>query len=132
MVKLRTTEQSGYVALLTVLIVGAAALAIGISTLAIGSDSQISTLVELQSKAARNLSAACAEEALQVVHDNIAYAGTGNLSMGLGSCSYTVTVNTGTTRTITTTGTVDNVVRKNQVGVTIGSSSISVTSWQEV
>lgn len=125
-------DESGYVALLSVLIVGAAATAIALLLLVTGVDSQKYTLVEQQSAQARNLSTACAEEALQIVHDTTSFAGTNNLSMGQGSCTYVVT-NTGTsTRIIDSTGTVSGVVRKLKVYVTITSSSISITSWQEV
>ncbi len=126
------SHQSGYVALITVLIVGAAALAVAVALLDMGADSQRAALIEQQSKQARNLSSACAQEALQVEHDNIAYSGSGNLSIGQGTCTYVVTAPTGTTRSILATGTVGNVVRKIQISVTIGASSISVTSWQEV
>ncbi len=125
-------RQAGYVALITVLIVGAVALAVGVALLNIGADSQRSALIEQQSKQARNLAAACGEEALQTIHDNIALSGTNNLSLGQGNCTYTVSIITGTTRTITASGTVGSVVRKAQVSVTIGTSSISITSWQEV
>lgn len=128
----RYYEQRGYVALMAVLIIGAVALAISLVLLTTGADSQRTSLVAQQSKQARSLAVACAEEALQVVHDNIAYTGTSNLSLGQGSCTYTVTVTAATTRTIVVSGTVGNVVRKIQAYVTIGSSSISVTSWQEV
>ncbi len=123
--------QGGYVALLTVLIVGAAATAIALVLLANGADSQRAALVNQQSKQARALAVACGEEALQQIHDNTSFSGSNNLSLGQGSCTYTVAVS-GTTRTVTVTGTVGNVVRKLQVGVTINASSISVTSWQEV
>jgi len=129
---MKQIREAGYVALITVIIVGAVATTAGVALLDTGADAQRSALIELQSKEARNLAAACAEEALQVVHDNIAYSGTNNLSMGLGGCTYTVSVTSGTVRTIIASGTVDNVVRKLQLSVTIGSSSISVTSWQEV
>jgi type II secretory pathway component PulK len=131
MVTIRNNEK-GYVALLAVLIVGVAATAIALVLLTTGADSQRSGLIAQQSKQARSLAVACSEEALQIVHDNIAFSGTNNLSQGQGSCTYTVTVNTGTTRTIVVSGTVGNVVKKIQAYVTIGSSSISVTSWQEI
>lgn len=125
-------NQSGYIALLAVLITGAAATAISLVLLTAGSDSQRSALTEQQSKQSRSLAVACTEEALQIVHDNIAFAGTNTLSLGQGSCTYVVTVLTGTTRSIAVSGTVGNVVRKIQAYVTIGTTSISVTSWQEV
>lgn len=125
-------DESGYVALLAVLIVGAAAAAIALVLLTTGIDSQRAALIEQQSKQAHGLAVACTEEALQVIHDNIAFAGTNSLSLGQGSCSYTVAVTAGTTRTITVSGTVGNVVKKVQAYVTIGSSTISISSWQEV
>jgi hypothetical protein len=126
------TNQQGYIALLAVIIVGAAATAIALVLLTTGTNTQRSSLVEQQSMQARQLAHACAEEALQIVHDTTSYAGTSSLTLGQGSCSYAV-VNTGTTtRTITTSGTVGSVVRKVAVYVTISSLSISITSWQEV
>lgn len=126
------SNQHGYVALIAVLITGAIATAIAMLLLVNGNDLQRSAQTAQQSVQARGLANACAEEALQLIHDTTGYTGTGSLTLGQGTCTYTVT-NTGTsTRTITTTGTVQSVVRKVQAYVTIGTSSISVTSWQEV
>lgn len=124
-------QQAGYTAFISVLIIGSAAMAIALMLLMSGVNSQRSTLVEQQSKQAQALAIACGQEALQVIHDNIAYAGTGNLSLGQGSCTYTVAVATPTTRTITTDATVGPVVRSLTASVTIGATTISVTSWQE-
>jgi hypothetical protein len=124
--------QGGYVALITVLIVGAVSLAVGVAILLTGTDSQRVTLVLQQSIQARNLANACVEEALQQMHDSTTFTGTNNLSLDQGTCTYTVTNTGGNNRTIVTTATVGNVVRKNQVYATIGTSSISITSWQEV
>lgn len=128
----RRQNESGYIALLSVLIIGAAATAIGLVLLTTGADSQRSMLVEQQSKQARALAVACGEEALQLIHDNVAFSGTNTLSLGQGNCNYIVAVTAATTRTITVSGTVGSVVKKILVYVTIGTSSISITSWQEV
>lgn len=126
-------NQSGYVALLAVLIVGAAATAIALALLTIGTDAQRSMLVEQQSKQARGLAVACGEEALQQIHDNVALGATNStLSLGQGTCAYNVSVNTGATRTITATGTVANVVRKISASVTVGASTITISSWKDV
>jgi hypothetical protein len=117
---------------MAVLIVGAAATAVSLSLLTIGADSQRSGLISLQSKQARSLATACGQEALQQIHDNIAYTGTGNLALGQGTCSYTVASTGANTRTVTTSASVGSVTRKLQVYVTIGSSNISITSWQEI
>lgn len=127
-----TNRQSGYVALMSVLIVAAIATAVAVTLLGTGVNSQRSLLIEQQSKQARSLAVACAQESLQLLHDNTAFTGTGSLTLGQGSCTYTVTNAGGNTRINDATGTVGNVVKKIQVYVTIGVSSISITSWQEV
>lgn len=124
--------SGGYIALLAVLIVGSAATAIGVTLLVTGTDAQRSNLVLMQSAQARQLAHGCVDEALQKIHDSTTYTGTDSVTMGTGSCSYTVTNTGGSNRTITTTSTIGNVVRKVTTYVTIGTSSISITSWQEV
>jgi acyl-CoA synthetase (AMP-forming)/AMP-acid ligase II len=118
-------REDGYIALLAVLIIGAAAVAISLT------DSQRAALIHQQSKQARAIAVGCAQEALQQIHDNNAFTGTNPVSLGQGSCTYTVTNTGGANRTILSTATVGSVVIKIQVYVTIG-SSISITSWQEV
>ena len=125
-------DESGYVALLSVLIIGAAALAIGVVLLLTSTDSQRNTLTSQQSKQARSLAIACGQEALVVIHDNTGYTGTGNLTLGQGSCSYTVTSTGATTRTIDVTANVSNITRKAQIYVTIGALNISISSWKEI
>jgi hypothetical protein len=127
-----TQPSGGYVALLAVLIVGAASVAAALALLTGGTDSQRSTLVTQQSAQARSLASACAEEALQQIHDSASFTGTDNVSLGQGTCTYTVTNTGGANRTIDATGTVNSVVRKLKIYATINASSLSITSWQEV
>jgi len=124
--------QSGYVALLSVLIIGAVALAIASALLVNGADSQREVLTYQQSVQARALATACTEEALQQMHDNTAFTGTNNLTLGQGNCTYTVTNTGGTARTIASSGTVSPVVRKIFVNATAGATAITITSWQDV
>lgn len=125
-------QQSGYIALITVLIVGAISTTIAATLLVTGTDAQRGSLVLQRSVQARALVGACVEEALQLIHDNTAYTGTGNLNLGQGSCTYTVTNTGGVNRSVAVSATVNSVVRRAQVYVTIGTTSISITSWQEV
>lgn len=125
-------NTGGYIALLAMLIVGAAATAITLTLLITGTDNQRATLISQQSAQARQLSHACAEEALEVINGNRGFTGTANLALVDGSCTYTVINTGGSNRTIDATSTINNVVRKVKVYVTIGSSSISISSWQEV
>jgi hypothetical protein len=125
-------QSDGYIALLSVLIVGAAAMAIAVALLVTGSDAQRSNLVMQQSIQARQLAHGCVDEALQKIHDSSSFVGSGTVTLDTGSCTYTVTNTGGSNRTITTNSTIGNVVRKVTTYVTIGASSISITSWQEV
>jgi hypothetical protein len=125
------TAQGGFMVLLAVLVVGAVALAVALSLLRGGADIQRSTLATQQAAQARQLADACAEEALAQIQSLSTFTGTATVTLGAGSCTYTVTSPGGTTRTITTSGTVNGNVRKLQLSATIG-TSISVTSWQDV
>lgn len=125
-------RSDGYVALITVLVVGAAGLAIALSVLMSGIGASESGLVTQQAAQARGLSAACAEEALAVWRTNPAFTGTAGMTMGTGTCTYTVTRTASNTLMLDSTGTVNDVVRKTKIYATIGTSSISITSWQEV
>jgi hypothetical protein len=115
-----------------VLIIGSVCVAIAVLLLVSGTDTQRATLVAQQSAQARFLADTCGEEALQDIHDNTAYAGTDSVTLGQGSCTVTTTAPDSSSKIISAAGTVDNVVRKVKIYVTIGSSSISITSWQEV
>ena len=125
-------RESGYVALMAVLIVGAAATAISLVLLASGADSQRSALIEQRSKQVRSLAIACAQEGLLQVHDYPGFSGSNTVILGGGSCTYTVTISSPTTRSIAVAGTVKSNVSKLQISATIGTLSISITSWQEV
>lgn len=125
-------NEHGYVALLSVLITGAASIAIALALLMTGTDAQKSVLVTQQSAQARGLATSCAEEALQQIHDATSFTGTNSLVLGQGNCNYTVTNTGGNNRTIDASGTVDGVVRRVRIYATITASSISITSWQEV
>lgn len=124
------STQSGYVALLAVLVGGAISLAIATALLITGTNSQRETLIQQQSIQARQQATACAEEALQIIHDDTDYAGTGNLTLGTSSCNYTVTNLGGSSRRIDASSTVNTVVRNIQIMLTVG-STIAVTSWQD-
>lgn len=125
--------QGGYVALMAVLIIGAVATAIGLTLLSTGTDSVRLGLTEQQSKQARALALACAEEAMQQIHDNVAFTATNtSVSLGQGSCTYSVGVSGTTLRTVSATGTVGAVIRKIQASVTVGASTITAPNWKDV
>lgn len=125
-------RQEGYIALISVLIVGLIGMTITTSLLLLGVENNQTGIVQQQSNQSKVLADACIEEALQQISDSTPFTGTDTISLGQGSCTYTVTSQGGQNRTITATGTVDDVIRKTEVIIDKITPSISVVLWQEV
>lgn len=125
-------KQSGFIVLITVLVIGAVSAAIAVSVLWLGVGDSRSSFALEQSNQAKALANACSEEGLQQIRDSTSFAGTGSLTLGQGTCSYTVTSQGGSNRTITSTGTVGTISRKVKVIIGQINPDINMTSWQEV
>ena len=122
----------GFTTLLAVLIVSAVTTAIAVSLLLIGvSVSRTSAALE-RSYQTKALADACAEEALQQIRSSTPFTGSGSLTLGQGTCSYTVTSQGGANRTITASGTAGATVRKVRIVIDQINPTLNVTSWQEV
>lgn len=124
--------KNGYITLISVLVIGAVGIAITASLLLLGLGSSRTSFAYEQSNQAKGLANACAEEALQQIRDSTSYSGSGNLTQGQGTCTYTVTNTGGQNRTITTTGSVGTIIRKIQIIISNITPLIQVVSWQEV
>lgn len=122
----------GYITLISVLVVGAVGLALTTSLLFLGLGSSRTSFALEQSGEARALADACAEEGLQQIRSSTGYVGTGNLSLGNGTCTYTVTSQGGSNRTITASSTIGTIVRKVRVVITKINPVITASTWQEV
>ena len=128
-------QEGGYIAVMTVLILCAVATAIGVTLLWTGTDAQRLTLGEQQSRQAHALAVACGQEALQQIHDNLAFTATNaSMSLGQGTCKYSVGVagGAGSTRLVSAAGTVGNVTRKVQTSVTVNASTITAGTWKDM
>lgn len=126
------TSQNGYAVLISVFIVGAIGAVITTSLLLFGIDASRTALSIELSGEARGLADACAEEALQQIHDNTPFTGTENLSFGQGNCSYTVINLGGQNRTITSIGTAETAIRKIKIMITAINPRVVITTWEEV
>lgn len=125
-------HNRGYITLISILVVGAVGVAITTSLLLLGLGSSRTSFALEQSNQAKALANACAEEALQQIRDSTPFTGTGNLTLGQGTCMYTVTSQGGQNRTITASGTVGTIVRKVEIIITKINPAITVSTWQEV
>jgi len=125
-------SKSGFVLLLSVLIVGAVGLSVASTFLLLGVDSSRTSLDFIRSKQARSLADACAEEALEKIWESTVYSGSGNLTFGAGTCAYTVIDLGGSNRQINASGTVSNIVRRVKILINQVNPTIGISSWQEV
>jgi len=125
-------NNRGFGALIAVLVLGAIVTSVAAYMILIGIDiSRTGVALEASAKA-KALSAACVEEGIEKIRESIVFAGSGSLIIGDGSCSYTVTNTGGTNRTITSTGTVGDLVRKSKATINGINPTINVASWQEL
>lgn len=125
-------KQFGYVTLLSVLVVGAVGVAVSLSLLLLGLGSSRTGFALQQMYQAKALADACAEDALLEIRNATSFTGNGSLTLGQGTCSYTVTSQGGQNRTVTATGMVGSVTRKVKGVLTKVSPNITVASWKEV
>lgn len=130
--KLSHKTSPAYITLISVIITGAVILAIIIFSLESGTDITRNSQDKLQTSQARALANACAEEALQKIRDDIAFTGSGNLSLASGTCAYLVTNTGGSNRSIEASSTVVNSIQKVRVLISTTTPKILVTSWKEV
>ncbi len=125
-------NQKGYVALLGVIVIGAAATTIAVSLLIAGADFARMGLSLEQSAQSRALVDACAEEALQNIRDNEDFSGNGSLTLEGDACDYSVAIEEGENRTIQVNAQVDQVTRKLEIKLNQLNPKLNVTSWQEL
>jgi hypothetical protein len=114
------------------LIVGVVGVAVAVSLLLLGTGASRTSFAQEQSYQAKALADACAEEALQQIRDSAPFTGSGTLTVGQGTCTYTVTSQGGPNRTIISTGTVSTMTRRERVIIDQINPTINVTSWQEL
>ncbi len=123
--------QRGYVVLLTVLVVGAVAVAIATTLLFAGTDAARLAAVKEQSRVARHMADACAEEALNEIRTSSPFTGYGTLTLGGNTCSFNVTNLGGTNRQVIASSTVGTMVRKKKLTLD-KVKPVSINSEQDV
>lgn len=125
-------RQKGFAALIGVLVLGAVSATVA-STLVFSSTRSLQASLALrQYYEAKGIARACADVALRQIHDNLAYTGSGSVTLGTGSCTYSVVNSGGSVRTISVTATVSNVTKRLLITTSALSPRIVVSSWREV
>jgi hypothetical protein len=125
-------QTQGFSILLSVIVIGSLVGVLVVTTY-LSNITAINTVGETRDTLrAMSYADACAEEALQQIKSQPNYAGSGSISFDEGSCENEVRKNGGQKRTVETTGTVGDTVRRSKISIDSVRPTISVTSWQEV
>ncbi len=132
-------KQNGFIALITVIIVGAVASAIALVILFAGVTSSKTSFSVTQSTQAKAAANGCAELALAVIQANttVATPTTSNYTIDSNQksqCSYTIT-GSSPNYSITSTGTIDptgkNVNKRVNITLNRVGPTLNISSWQE-
>ena len=126
------SSRSGFLTLISLLIVGAIGVVTAVTLLVLGLSSAQTSLVVEQSAQARRIVNTCAERALLNIKQSNQFQGGEIFVIDSGSCEYQVTNAGGENRVITATGTLQNVVRKLRVVVNQLAPRVNILSWEEV
>ncbi len=127
-----TRSPRGYVALFSVIVLGAIGTAIMVSVIASGVSSSQTDFSLQQSGMARMMASSCAEEALQVVLETGTTSKTANLSIASGTCSYIISPQAGQSLEIRATGGIGTVISKIKILVATTTPALILSSWEEV
>ncbi len=127
-----SNNNSGFITLISVLVVGAVSLAVAITLLTTGVNSSKTAVDFEASKAARIIADSCAEEALEKIRETPIFSGAGSLNFNQGGCSYSVVDQGGQNRLISASSTSGSAIRKVLVSVNQIQPRIIITSWKEV
>ncbi|MBD3362141.1 hypothetical protein GF362_00290 [Candidatus Dojkabacteria bacterium] len=124
--------QKGYIALISVLVLGFVGLTITVSYMLLGLNSSEMSLEIVKGSKARALANACGEVALKNLKQDISYSGDETINLGDGFCEiYPIEIN-GTTRIIKVEGNIDGVVRRVKIELNEINPDVLESLWQEV
>jgi uncharacterized protein YpmB len=124
--------KKGFVALISIIIVGAIILSITVFMVYINLNFLHNSFIIKNSDQARMLAQTCSEYALQKINDENDFVGTNNFLLLEGDCSYSVISDIGENRTIESWGQVKNTIRKEKIIIDQINPEINIVSWQEV
>ena len=118
--QLLATSHRGYIAVVSSAILGSVG----------GSRTSLSMEKNRQAQA---LADACAEQALIKLKVSLTYPGNEILTFGSNQCKILPVEGIGNTnRTVKTIGTVDNLLRRNQIRIQTVNPNLVIFSWQEI
>lgn len=124
--------RRGYIALISVIIIGAIGTAVMLSIMITGITSLKTDIALEQSGSAKILASSCGEEALQKILETGTTSASFSLVIASGTCSYVITSQNGQNITINATGDLGTLKSKVKIIIATTTPSVILSSWQEV
>ena len=134
--RMHKQQPSGFVALVTVLVISAIMLTLGLFTSAAAINEMMAGFSWDQAERALQITDACVDEAVFRLKSDSSYTG-GTLSVNGGTCTSSVT-GSGSTRTVTSTGTLGDFTKKISATATFvtniagTANTVDLTHWEEI
>ncbi len=127
-------KEGGYILLISVMILGTAAVAIILVLLVIGVEDNLDSGNYYAGRSAHMFATNCMETALEKLKENVNYAGNETLSFPKGETCTILTIqgSGNTNRKIMTQSNVNGAIQKVQVTVATVSPQIILSRWEEV
>lgn len=125
-------QEQGIIVLITVLVIGAVVLLIGLGMSVRSVMESDTSLDEELSHQALVMATSCMEQALLSLADDSAYTGNQTITIGSYTCTIATITGSGDTRTVQTSSTVSGYTRRLLVTVSNVNPPLQVSSWQEV
>lgn len=130
---MKNKYKKGYVLLLTVLVVSAFSLAIGVFVLSSGIYNTQNSVKADNMYRSLSMAEACAEDALMEIRNNpVLYASTSTITINDDVCTYRIS-NQGTNRRrVETESNADGMMTKFLIIANLVSTTLDIESWEEV
>jgi hypothetical protein len=128
----KNSIRKGYIALLSVIVIGAIGVAVMMSVLLFGISSSKTDYALQQGGSAKIVASSCGEEALQRLLETGSTSMSGGLSIASGTCSYTVSSQNGQNTVLEIFGQYGETVSKIRIIVATTTPFIILSSWQDV
>lgn len=130
---MKTSNRPGYIFLISVLVVGAIAIATTSSLILLGISAEQSGQAVVYANQARELSETCAERALRSLRADSSYTGNESFTLTGGTCQINTIAGSGNAnRYLCTQGTSGQSVRKLQITIAQVLPTTRIDTWKEV
>lgn len=128
-----TKNESGYITLISVIVVSAVCVSIAVSMLYNGMVASQTSLTVSQAAEARLLGNSCAEKALSQIREDASISGTALVfTLNGDNCSYDIIKGAGANRTIQATATVAQAKARIKITIDSLNPTVNISRWEEV